>query len=252
LDAIFALLETDSNAIAVSQSYPKDESSGRGTLALSGYSILSKLSRVPSQGYEVALNTPCIDGALPVGEITEEDDIVSLLHVFDASSFGFALTENSKTRDYGGMVSLFDLLEMYSKDRLTSDLFVRDVASSPIFSMPRESAIKQAIHSMMLQKLRRVRVFGTRDMISDREILRFLFSKDRVETRRKDHMELIEGNLSEIKAFSPPQTSEDSNLRNTARVMLDNMRDCALTNNSIVTPWDLIMKPWRAGRLKIK
>lgn len=252
-EAILTLLNSNVNAIAVGPPENiKEGTPNRRWLAISGYSILSKLLQTTSKDYEAVLSAPCVDKSLSVGEVTSEDDIVSLLHVFDASSFGYALSEDQKTRNFNGIVSLTDLLRLYLNGEIESDMIAREVASYPVFSLPKNTTIKDTIEQMILQKLRRIRISDTHEMVSDREILKFLFNADRIFSWRKGHFGLFDGSLHHIQTFTPPWVDSDMDLKSAAKALLESKRDCVFCKDGIVTPWDLIMKPWRARRLRLK
>ncbi len=219
-------------------------------LAISGYSVISKLSDLAPQSYSGFLSSPCVSNALPIGEVTPDDDLISLLHVFEASTFGFALIEDRVSREPGGIVSVADMLGLYQRGILSSDLSVRDVASSPLFSLPKESSIGNAIHEMMARKVRRIVISGTHYFVSDREVLKFIFFQDHSAMITRAPQKLLDASINEVRTYRAATMRGSEDMKRAAKILHDG-QECAISEDGILTPWDLLMKPWRLGRLRI-
>jgi hypothetical protein len=115
-----------------------DESSEQHThaRAISGYSIISKLVEADPRDYERFLAKPCANIALSIGTVSyERDDIQSLLHVFESSTFGYAAVESSLNSRVIGVILIKDLLPLYNQSIFNSDLVVSDIATSEVFNM---------------------------------------------------------------------------------------------------------------------
>ena len=226
--------------------------------AISGYSIISRLVETDPKDYEGFLSAPCRRVALTIGTVSyERDDIQSLLHVFESSTFGYASVESSSSSrsKMGGIILIRDLLPLFNEGILKSDLVVSDVATSQVFGMPRDSSVKSILKEMLNRKFRRVLMKrGEKsELVTEKEIMRYLFGegKGRYDSSRLE--ELMKGKLDgeEASFLSVARVHGGAPLREAANVISKSKGHCALSDAGIITPWDLIIKPWRLGQLSI-
>jgi len=223
-----------------------------GPRVVSGYSLVSKIAQLPSSRFGPFLDSPASESSLAIGSIDENEDLVSLLHVFEATTIGFAeVLRNNRSTEL--IISVKNLLELYNSGILSSSLILDDVVSSPVFSLSRGTKLAETLRDMLNRKFRRVQIQGTRVIISDREILSFLFSEERLRRAIKSPERLLDGTLEEIdeKRNEAYWLDGKKNLREAASVLSTPLHDTILSDRGLITPWDLIIKPWRLGELKI-
>jgi predicted transcriptional regulator len=256
--AIAILLSSDLGVLPIKQSLIiADKSPKRDERrVISGYSVVSGLIQSSPKDYERFLSEPCVNEALTVGTVSfERDDIQSLLHTFESSTFGYALLESS-IPGKSGLILIRDLLPLFDQDVLSSSLTVKDVATRKVFSMPQSSSIRDVLKEMLNRKFRRVLVEGGTgdELITDREILQYLFERlfgtPKVDGERLNR--LLDESLSNVDSLRVLHVDEGTDLRKAAMLLSSSGKYCALINPGIITPRDLIMKPWRLGELRIR
>ena len=219
-------------------------------LVFSEYSIISKLLDKDPSEYGAFLRSPCLLYCLSGGTTGRDSDLQSLLHVFETTTFGYAMIHDEIGKIFT-IISVNDLLPLYDEGVLTSNLKVNDVASTPVFSMSRGSKIIDCIHEMTSRKFRKVKLANGRVVISDKEIFSYLFSPDRLQRISKSPQHLLDGTLEDLGGAQVDWIDGSSSIAEAALVMDHTPAKFLLSNGGIVTPWDLIIKPWRLGSLRI-
>lgn len=220
-------------------------------LVVSGYSIISKLVHTSPSRYGDLLQSTCLEAALAAGTISNEYDLISLFHVFESTTFGFALIHDA-SNSITDKISVKDLLSLYQNGVLSSDLIANDIATKQVFSLSNETKIVDCMQEMVRRKFRRVCVPGTKSMISDRQILSYVFDEKKVQGILKMPEHLLDGTLNEVASIQATWVDGQSKIREAAKALsMKKEPDCLLSDRGIITPWDLIIKPWRFGELKV-
>jgi hypothetical protein len=217
---------------------------------VSGYSIISGLTQFGGNFLRF-LKEPCINRSLTLGTISyENDDLQSLLHTFETTSFGYAIVRTNGNSMQ--LVSIKDLLSLYGRGVLSSDLIVKDIASYPVMEVSRETKLLDCLSEMMQRKVRRLKIAHSQwELVTDRDILEFVFQTapvNEIEAEQWIATQLIKP-LSEMKLETAPWLEQKSTLEDAAKILLRHRSACALSQAGIITPSDLIIKPWRLGRL---
>jgi len=224
-------------------------------LAFSAYSVVSMLVGIGPPSYKNFLSEPCVEGALAVGTASDDSDIQSLCHVYETTTLGYALVHDAKKNadadENSRMVSVRDLLKLYQKKVIYSRLSLGDVASSPIFSLSRGTKLDATLAEMVRRKFRRVQLVGTKSVISDTQILAYLFGEERMAMISRKPERLLDGVLEDIEQEDIPWTNSASSLSDVASLLISKKVGCAMSEKGVATPWDLIVKPWRLGELRI-
>ena len=219
--------------------------SGEDYLFVSGYSILSNLVKKEPGEYYSYLFEPCKSDAIGVGSISVNQDLRDLLELFRNTRFGFACFQD------GGLftqVNLLDVMQLYVDGRIETDLRVKDVASTP-YSLPGDTKVKDALDEMFSRRTRTVFIRGTKTLVSDREVISFIFSPRWLGKTRDSPRELLDCTIAEVGLIEPEPIEGDTPIRNAARLVAPKHGNSFLCEQGIVTPWDLVMKPWNMGRL---
>jgi CBS domain-containing protein len=220
---------------------------------ISGYSLVSGLAERKND-IRKFFEEPCANIAVSLGSVSfEHDDLQSLLHTFEASSLGYALVTANTLYPRRQVIRLKDLLTLYSRGIFTSDLRIRDVASYPVATIEKETRILDVLREMLKLKVRRFKIAHSRwELVSDGDVLQFAFQHGS-DGEGYDNTAWVESQLlkplSELKLGTAQWVESDSSLEEAARVLLRRKNACALSQAGIVTPSDLILKPWRLGRL---
>ena len=217
---------------------------------VSAFSVISKMAQLPPSRLGAFLDSPATETALSIGSIDEGQDLVSLFHVFETTTLGFAEVHRDN-RSTEVLMSVKNVLRLYDSNILSSDLVLNDVASSPVFSISRGTKLEKILREMLNRKFRRVQIADTRVIVSDREILSYLFQKDRLKKAEKSPERLLAGTLEEIQTRETPWFEGKVRLKDAAKMLSTKEHDSILTERGLITPWDLTMKPWRLGELRI-
>lgn len=216
-------------------------------LAVFGYSCLSKLLKSRPQEYGEFLHLPAKKAALKLSTIDVDEEVSSLLHVFQDTKFGFAWVESEKL---GGFASLRDLLELYDEGTIETSLRLSDLAS-PIFSLSSKTNIKNVLRAMFERRIRRIFVEGSNSLVTDRRIIGYLFSPSRLGITSENPKALLDVSLGDLEAFKPLKVRGALSAKKGASLIGDQSEECLVCETGVVTPWDLIMKPLAWGKLKI-
>jgi hypothetical protein len=216
--------------------------------AIHGYSILTKVLRIRPDGFWQFLEGRCEDAAQPIAKVKADDDLAVLLDAFEAERFGFAWVSYGESE--GVAVSLGDVLGLYRTGAIESDLEVHDVGS-PIFSLPGLTPLRQALLFMFSHRFRRIFVAGGNAYISDRGIVSHMFSPATLRTIAKDSRDILSVPIAEIEKASPRRVPGKTSLQAAAHALEGDTAQCLVSRGLVVTPWDLVMKPWKSKALRI-
>ncbi|MDG6939935.1 MAG: CBS domain-containing protein [Nitrososphaerota archaeon] len=220
---------------------------GQKWVAFAGYPLLEKMLATEPKDLYKFLFQPCENASLLLGSISSESDLTSVLESFYRTRFGYAMVESA---DSFGIVTLTDILLLLEQGRLDTDLRVRDVASSPVFSLPGGTSFREALHEMMRRRVRRVRIEGSDRFVSDREVLMYIFSPARLRMVRKSSEVMLDATLEEAGYTEAIRVDDDMKLGEASAIIKPGSGNClTMEGEGLVTPWDLVMKPWRTGRL---
>lgn len=215
---------------------------------VSGYSVLATLMQArPEQSYRV-LFEQSERSAVAVQPLRSARDLRELLLVFQDARFGFTAVSRGTMH---AMLGLSDVIGLYKEGVLDSDLVVRDVASR-VVTVDRHLQVKEAMKYMFDHRIRRIFVSGTNAFVSDREIVSSVFSPRRLGEIKRSPRTLLDGTLLEVGPVEPTEVEGDMPVKEAARLALDSQGGALICDAGVVSPWDLVMKPFAAGRLSSK
>jgi hypothetical protein len=183
-----------------------------------------------------------------------DDDVETLLDCFQKQKFGVSLVHGRvKGEERTSLVSLADLLRLYKTKHLASDMVVQEVAS-PIVAMPGRSTVKEAVRTMFKLRQRSVFISGERMYISDRSIVeRVLSPASLVQDPSEPEVPALDARIDSLRKTAPIEVSAGSSLHSAALRLRTNRGPCLSIQgkDAVVTTWDVIMKPWQAGKLTL-
>jgi CBS domain-containing protein len=222
--------------------------------AVFGFSILPQLVELTPKNFDKYLEGPCESASVELGCFGMNEDLETLLEGFKKTKMGVCLVSGKvKGETRISLVSLVDLLRLYKTKQLQSDMVVADVAS-PILGMPGRSSIREALGAMFRLKQRRVFISGEQMYISDRSIIeKFLSPASLVRDRDEPNVGVLDARIDGLKKIAPIEVTAKASLHLAALHLRSEWGPCLkiVGREVVVTPWDLIMKPWEAGRLAI-
>jgi hypothetical protein len=215
--------------------------------AIFGYACLDELLRTPPDDYAKFLYSPCVKTAKELARSRAEDNIESFLHVFQESGFGFSWVDSKRA---SGFASVLDSLELFAKGLVDSVMTVGETAS-PIFSLPGETRIDDALQEMFDRKFRRVFVEGKNRLLTDRRIIGKVFSTERLPLASTNPKSFLDLKLNDIEAAEPLYFKENARIKEAA-ISIRKVDEETLICEKGVTAWDLMIKPLEIGKLQIK
>lgn len=220
--------------------------------AVFGSSSLARLLLVKPDRLGKFLEETCADVSEPLVTVRATEGLARLLDTFAETRFGFARVE--ERGGVGALAVLWDILELYETGAIAADLTVRDVGT-PIFSMPGGASLRKALQEMFRKRFRRVFVSGSRGYVSDREMISHVFSPAVLGAvlRGKGSKEVLDVTVAEVERVTAREVSPETTLEEAARALrADRRGQCLVFDGTVVTPWDLVMKPWIAGALRFR
>ncbi|MDG6988573.1 MAG: CBS domain-containing protein [Nitrososphaerota archaeon] len=224
-------------------------SRGGKWMAFAGYPLLEMMLATEPKDLYRLLFQPCESASVFLDPV-RSDGVAAVLDAFQRTRFGYALVESAESF---GMVTLADALLLYQEGLFSTGLRLRDVASSPVFSLPGSASLREAVRQLFRRRVRRVRVEGSNRFVSDREILAYLFSPARLRTVKDAPEKMLEATLQDAGGTEAVEADGGARVKNAADAIKPGSGVCLTVEGGagVVTPWDLVMKPWEAGELKM-
>ena len=231
--------------LAENLDYGKD---GTRERFLSGYSILAGLVRGnPVESYKW-LFEPCANHSLSIKVLSADDGLGDLLKLFSATRFGFTVITQGRLR---AMVGISDVLQLYEEGTLDTDLKAKEVASKTI-TVNGKVPLQAALRTMFENKVRKLVLRGGRRMVSDREIISYVFSPRKLKLTRDSPRSLAQTKLDEVMPVEVEKVAGDTPLREVAVALPRASGNTVICERGVITPWDAVMKPWLTGHLLLR
>jgi len=223
--------------------------------AVSGFSCLPMIMKMSKKAFQSFLEGPCERGSTELDSFGLDDDLESLLETFKKRRLGISLVSGPVDGELCvSLLSLNDLLSLYQTKQFSSDLVVEDVAS-PIFSLPGRTTVRKALATMLRLSHRTVFISGDRKYISDRTIIDRIFDPSFLDPFHDGPLKrAFDTQIGSLIKTAPIEVGARTSLK-AAALQVRSKWVTSLTIRSreeVVTPWDLIMKPWQGGNLTIR
>jgi CBS domain-containing protein len=217
--------------------------------AIGGQQAFSLLVKSKPEDYNKILWAPCSTICMWLGKVEFHDELKKLLRTFEVTGFGDAMVDAPASPH--GLVTLEELVSLYRERKLKCDLTVKEVSSQAI-SIDPDAPVIEAMRTMIEKRVRRLFLRKSPEYISDRSILAFLFSP-RLLTIAKDRPESwTNAPISEIPKSTARSVLPNVKVEEVGR-MVEADRDVFMLSDgvSLISRWDLVMKPWKAGELRL-
>jgi len=218
-----------------------------------GFSGLNELLRLGPKAFSDLLKAPCeqVSDELPV--VGVEEEVGTLLDTFVGRKLGLALVREvspgNQSRD--SLISLTEFLDLYGTGTISSGLLVDDVGT-PIFSMRGETPLRAALEAMFTHGYRRVFIEGEETYLSDRDLVNDILSPKVIAELGKDGADdVLSFPINKMKKSIPISVPPRMSLKDAAFTLGRQRGRCLSSGDKVVTPWDIVVKPWNAKRLKI-
>jgi len=215
--------------------------------AYGSYGILKKIVDSEPKGYYQTLWSKSADVPIWIGSCKFERPFDDILQAFSETKFGGARVTHGVQE---ALVTLGDAVGLIGEGKLSARMSTDDVGSVPI-AISRDRPIIEAIRKMVSHNIRRLFVEKEQGkFISDRTLIGYMFSPQRLGIAR-DHPELwIDEAIAKLDTRTPGRCRTGS-LDEAAKEMGSAPDDCLMTDKwRVISRWDLVVKPWRAGKLE--
>ena len=215
---------------------------------ISGYPILTMLQKTEPEEVYKSLFEPSAKYTIVVKPMKPGDSLRDLLLVFQESKFGFTTVTEGEMY---AMVGLSDVLGLYKQGMLGTDLTARDVASK-LVSVEPGTKVKDALNVMLEHRIRRVFIKGTNKFVSDREIVSHIFSPRQLEEIKRAPSSTLEGSVLDVGPAEATMIEGDTSLKDAASLVVQSQGGALTCDEGVVSPWDMVMKPFAAGHLNVR
>jgi CBS domain-containing protein len=195
-----------------------------------------------------------------VGSIEMDSPLSTALEIFEKTRFAFVSIVAKDSSTVAASLSIRDILPLVAKiniDRPTKDV------CSPLISVDKNTTIRTALDLMIKGGIRNI---GIEDndaknnnnkllrIINDRKILEFLLSHNGREIMQRDGIAgLADINIiNHLDTISATKVNCHTTISNAAELLMDIRNPCLILeeddekDNSIVTPWDIVMRTLRS------
>jgi len=218
--------------------------------AIGGQQVIRLVVKTrPKDRYKVLWDS-CITTSMWLGAVDYDDTLENLLRIFELTGFGDARV-NARAPHHG-LVTLEEAVSLYRERRLNCGMGVNEVASRAI-SVDPEASLIEAMTTMCDKRVRRLFLNGKNgEFISDRGILALLFSPKALSTARDEPELWTNVKVSDVQSATASHISRHSTVEEVGRIVGEGHNVFMLPDGvSLVSRWDLVMKPWKAGRLRL-
>ena len=209
-----------------------------------GCSILTGLVQAYPTNIRSYMMSECGSISVQLPVIRYDATLSDLLSRFIETKFGLAFVHKAG----GALISLSDVLQLYDRGLVDTELKCMDVASTP-FRLQNDATLKEALEEMINRRIRRIFVNDSNTFISDRTAIDHIFSPEGIQVLRHD---LYAKKINEIRMMHATPVKDSLPLKEAAKLLLRDKGNCLLCETGVVTPWDCIMKPFQTDALSIQ
>jgi hypothetical protein len=236
------------------------ETKNREYPSLASYAVLDAILRSDSKNYQLLVSsTKFQEVAVWIGSVRSTDSFDKLMKVLELNGFGNAIVEQEDVRKRV-LLTLKDIVALYKSGRLKSSLLVSDV-SSPKVSVSRDTSMTQVLSYMLDKGIRRLFLqtenaeenYHSLQFVSDRGILSFLFTPQRLESLKKSPESWLNAKLCDVGTSNAVPVPSDATINQASQLMGEKADACLVCEESqeVVSRWDIAIKPWQVDSLEI-
>jgi CBS domain-containing protein len=207
------------------------------------------LETKPSEYYKALWNS-CSTTSVWIGSMRYEESLDRLVRVFAMTGFGDARVDFDDSPP--ALITLIEVASLYKERKLSCPMPAREVASKAIFIEP-EATIIDAMRTMCERRVRRLFLKGTKgEYVSDRSILSLLFSPRGLKAVRDSPESWTDFRVSDLRPSKAHLVSPDAMVEDVGSLVEPGRDVFVLWDwSSMVSRWDLVIKPWKAGKLRL-
>ena len=243
LTVLYLLRMKDIDAVPISPLTPKR---ARGVF---GYTTLPRMLKMRPEEFAGFLDGPCEKASSELAVLGFDEDVDDLLAAFDSKKRGFAVVHDGGRPPRASLVTLADFLRLHARGVLRTNQTAEQVASQ-FAGMRGSTSIRDALEAMLAQGHRRIFISGKKTYVSDRSIMHYVFDPMVLEDVSAIE-DVLSGPIDSITQLTPGRVKLTSKLQEAAKALLNDRGGCLTPGDgTVVTPWDVVIKPWRAGTLR--
>ncbi|MDA4115831.1 MAG: hypothetical protein OK442_04685 [Thaumarchaeota archaeon] len=218
--------------------------------AIGSQPIISLLRETKPKDYYKILWSSCTATSIWIGALGYDDSLDELLRVFVLTGFGDAKVDSPPSPP--ALITLNEVVALYREGKLRCELGVKEVAS-PAVVVDSDMPLMEAMNLMCEVRIRRLFLRGKAgEFVSDRNILAFLFSPKGLKIARDAPDDWTDLRLSDIGSMFARVVSSNDSVEQVGR-MVEPGRDVFVLSDheSVISRWDLVIKPWKAEKLRL-
>jgi len=242
LEATKLLTASQVSAVIVS-----DRSSAKGGVqykALAGYHILSKLP-AKEGSFSKFFARPCKVVAQPIQIVDENEHLKTVVKTIGESRVGVVLVSRKNVSSQVlTTLELRDFIRLYrdGKNLPNTNLKIGELASSPVLSVKSGATLEEIINAMLKNRVRKIFLSQTKQVISDRDILTYITSPGIFEQMNESPGSVLATRARELPSTRPPVVDSALNITEAIQFMSPDSGDCLICDRGLVTFWDIVIK----------
>lgn len=216
--------------------------------AIGSQPIIRLLTETDPREYYKILWQSCANSSIWIGSLDVGDSLDKLLRIFELTGFGDAKVDSPPLPP--ALITLNEVVSLYGDWRLRCEASAEEVASR-IVPVDPDTPLIEAMRTMCEKRIRRLFLSGKAgEFVSDRHILAFLFSPKGLKVARDAPTSWTDVRISAIPSMKAALVSPQAKVEDVARMRQANSDVWVLSDGgSVVSRWDLVIKPWKAGKL---
>jgi hypothetical protein len=63
---------------------------------------------------------------------------------------------------------------------------------------------------------------------------------------------MLDTTVGKLDTTQPANLPGNTKVKDAATTMIEQIEECLVSEKGVITPWDMIVKPWKMGKLELK
>lgn len=216
--------------------------------AVGGQQVIRLIVKSKPSEYSKVIWAPCVESGMWLGALEYSSTLEDLLRVYEVTGFGDARVNGPAPPH--ALLTMDHVVSLYRERRLKCGISAEDVASRAIFIDPGAMLI-DAMSTMCERRVRRLFLKDRKgEYVSDRAVLRFLFSPKSLAALKDKPESWTSQDVSKVQTQHARRLTSDATVGEVGK-SVEPGRDVFVLpgGDLLVSRWDLVMKPWKLGKL---
>lgn len=218
--------------------------------ALAGYSVLQSIVQSDPKDYSKLLWMSSDKFPVWIGANEFSDTVDKTLKSFDLTKFGAVAIDAPSGSRFNALLTLSEMISLFQSKVARSSLRASDICSDAI-SVPEDTSLIEALRVMFEKRIRHI-FLGKVEYITGRDIIRFLFTPQRLEVAKNSPEKWLDAEISAIEKHKAKEVSPGRTVNQISMEFGSHLADDCLviSGKKVITRWDVVMKPWKSGDLR--